>query len=214
MHSARDVPVFTCRKRSQGGEVASQGCKNHWTRRKLQSGFKCWVDTFFKSVSWYILGRRHFWSCKLSTTHCSLLDIYISQKNKVVCSKFGRPISNMSRGQTNQHFDLKIQIYYSHFSSIFCRNCQIQCFLDTVNAISKRLSHIFVSNCNLSTSTLWNSSNSVQKALDFTTPAKNRRKMSIIDLNFQIKKLISLATRHVWNWSSKFTAHSFVFCEM
>ena len=131
-----------------------------------------------------------------------------------MCSKFGRPISNMSRGQTNQLFDLKIQIYYSHFSSIFCRNCQIQCFLDTVNAISKRLSHIFVSNCNLSTSTLWNSSNSVQKALDLTTPAKNRRKMSIIDLNFQTKKLRSLACRLVCDLSSKSTTHSLIFCEM
>ena len=37
--------------------------------RKLQSGFKCWVDSFFKSVSWYILGRRHFWSCKASTQY-------------------------------------------------------------------------------------------------------------------------------------------------
>ena len=127
------------------------------------------------------------------------------------------PISIESRGQINYFVDLKIQIYYSHFSSIFCRNCQIQCFLDTVNAISKKLkclSHVFASNCNLSTSTLWNSSNSVQKALDLTTPAKNRRKMSIIDLNFQIKKLISLASRLVWNWPSKLTTHSLIFCEM
>ena len=131
-----------------------------------------------------------------------------------MCCWFGRPISNESRGQTNQLFNLKIQIHYSHFSSIFCRNCQIQCFLDTVNAISKKLkclSHVFVSNCNLSTSTLWNSSNSVQKALDLTTPAKNRRKMSIIDLNFQIKKLIGLASRLVWNWPYKFTTHTACF---
>ena len=57
----------------------------------------------------------------------------------------------------------------------------------------KRLRHVFASNCNLSTATLSNSSKSVQKA----TPAKNRIKMSIIDLNFQVKKLISLASRHV-----------------
>ena len=67
-------------------------------------------------------------------------------------------------------FYLKIQIYYSHLSSIFCRSCQIQCFLDNVNAISKRLKYlirVFTSNCNSNTSTLWNSSNSVQEALDF-----------------------------------------------
>ena len=34
----------------------------------------------------------------------------------------------------------------------------------------------------------WNSSNSVQKAV----PAKNRRKMSIKDLNVQIKKFMDL----------------------
>ena len=39
-------------------------------------------------------------------------------------------------------------------------------------------------------------------------------KMRIIDLNFQIKKMISLASRHVWNWSFKFTTHSLVFCEI
>ena len=32
---------------------------------------------------------------------------------------FGRSISNESRGQTNQPFDLKIQTYDTHFSSIF-----------------------------------------------------------------------------------------------
>ena len=34
-----------------------------------------------------------------------------------------------------QFFDLKIQIYYSQFSTIFCRICQIQCFLRTDAAI-------------------------------------------------------------------------------
>ena len=36
----------------------------------------------------------------------------------------------------------------------------------------------------------WNSSGSVQKAVDLTIPAKNRRNMAIIDLNFQIKKIM------------------------
>ena len=68
-------------------------------------------------------------------SHCSHLDIYISQKTGSVCSEFVRPISNEPRGQTYQFFDLKIQIYYTHFSSIFCRNCQIYCFLHTVTAV-------------------------------------------------------------------------------
>ena len=37
-------------------------------------------------------------------------------------------------------------------------------------------------------STHWNSSNSVQKTVDLTNSAKNRRKMRIINVNFQIKK--------------------------
>jgi hypothetical protein len=38
-----------------------------------------------------------------------------------------------------------------------------------------------------------NSSNSVQKEVDLTTPAKNRWKMSLRNLNFQTKKFILLA---------------------
>ena len=77
----------------------------------------------------------------------------ISQKIEIK-----RPISNHSTGQRyHDFFDLIIQIYCTHFSSTFCRNCQIQCFLHTVNAISKRLkclSHVFASNCNLNSSTI------------------------------------------------------------
>ena len=59
-----------------------------------------------------------------------------------------------------------------------------------------------------------NSINSVQKALDLTTPAKNRRKMRIIELDFQINKLIGFACRVVRNWPSKSTTQSLIFCEM
>ena len=113
---------------------------------------------------------------------------------------------------------VKIQIYYTQFSSFFAGIVKSIAFWTLSIQIKKRLkglSLFFASNCNLSTATLSNSSNSVHKALDLTTPAKNRRKMStIIDLNFQVKTLISLASRQVWNWSSKFTTHSLVFCEM
>jgi hypothetical protein len=43
----------------------------------------------------------------------------------------------------------------------------------------------------------WNSSDSVQKAVDLTIPAKNRRKMRIIYLNFEIKKFMDSACRLV-----------------
>ena len=52
-------------------------------------------------------------------THCSCLNIHISQKNRALRSWFGRPISKNSTGQSYQFFYLKIHIYYSHFPSIF-----------------------------------------------------------------------------------------------
>ena len=117
------------------------------------------------SVSTNLMFSQSFFmhQCCNTKAHCSLLDIYLSQK-KTVCSKFGTPISNVSRGQTNQLFNLKIQIYYINFSSIFCSSCQIKCFLHTVAAISKSW-HTWIAfwckNHNLDMSTLWNISNSV-----------------------------------------------------
>ena len=71
-----------------------------------------------------------------------------------------------------------------------------------------------MSNHNSNISTPWNSSDNVQKAVDLTTPAKNRRNMSIKDLNFQIKKFMDLACRLFWNWPSKSTTQCLNFCEM
>ena len=81
-------------------------------------------------------------------------------------------------------------LLYSFFS-IFCRSCQIQCFLHTVAAIlrwSIHLSHIFASNHN-KIFPLFGIAvcDSVQKALDLTNPARNRIKLSIIDLSFRQK---------------------------
>ena len=93
----------------------------------------------------------------------------------------------------------------------------IVCFLHAVAAISKRWKswcHVFASNHNSNISTHGNSNDNVQNAVDLTIPAKNRRKMSIIDLNFQIKKFIDSACRLVWNWPSKSTTQSLIFCEM
>ena len=60
----------------------------------------------------------------------------------------------------------------------------------------------------------WNSSDCVIKAVDLTTPAKNRRKMNVIDLNFNIKKFMILACRLVWNLPSKSPSQSLIFREM
>ena len=64
-----------------------------------------WVRTYFyvliqDSVDYTHFGHLHF------------------TKNKAVFSWFGRPISNDSKGQTNQTWKLSFIFY-------FCRNCQI-----------------------------------------------------------------------------------------
>ena len=77
---------------------------------------------------------------------CSYLDICISQKIRLCIVDL-----ELTKGQRYQYFDLKIQIYYSHFSS----------FLHAVDAIPKRVKYmscIFPSNCN---SNILNSSSSV-----------------------------------------------------
>ena len=128
-----------------------------------------------------------------------------------------RPISIKPTGQDYEYFYLKIHIYYTHFPSISCRSCQIHCFLHTVAAISMSW-HVWVAlwwkNVTPTYLPFWNSSNSVQKAVDLTNPAKNRRKRGIIDMNFQIKKFVILACRLVWNWPSKSPFQSLIICEM
>ena len=59
-----------------------------------------------------------------------------------------------------------------------------------------------------------NSIDSVQKALDLTIPAKNRRKTSTIDLNFQIKKFIDSPAGWFDKWPSKSATQSLIFSEM
>ena len=76
--------------------------------------------------------------------------------------------------------DLKIQIYYCHFSLIYLQELSNpmllrQCVNATLKGL-KYLMHVFASNCNLNMSTLWYSSNSVQKALDLTIPCKIEEK--------------------------------------
>jgi hypothetical protein len=53
-------------------------------------------------------------------------------------------------------------------------------------------------------STHWNSSNSMQKAVNLTTPAKKQKENEyIIDMNFRIRKIIILTFWLVLNWPSK-----------
>ena len=84
-------------------------------------------------------------------------------------------------------------------------NCQIHGFLNTVIAVPMSWNIWVVIWCRSMTS--WfqlflNSSNSLQKAVALTIPAKNRRKINKIDLYFQIKKFICLQTVVSTQWSS------------
>ena len=152
-------------------------------------------------------GRRKVWKMGVSVLfggpHCSYLNIYISWKISLC-------LINLE-DQVQVNFLTKPIIFFIwKFKSIilifalFFAHCW--CYFQKVES--------FESNCNSSISTLGNSINSVQKALDLTTPAKNRRNMRIIYLDFRINKLIGFACRVVWNWPFKSTTQSLIFCEM
>ena len=70
----------------------------------------------------------------------------------------------------------------------------------------------FVSNWNSKFSTLLNSKHSVQKAVDLTTPGKNRDKMSGKKWHFQIKKIIVFFRKLTWTWQLTSTTHSLPQC--
>ena len=167
-----------------------------------------------------LLEGCRFWQInyQLSPAHYSYLDIYISQKIRFcVVDLEGKFQTNLQAKLLNFLVWKFRSIICTHFSSIFCRSCQIQCFLHTVAAIlrwSIHVSRIYASNHNWNISTLWNSSDSVEKTLNLTNPTKNRRKLSIIDLNFQTKKLRSLACGFIWNLPSKSTTQNLIFSWM
>ena len=103
--------------------------------------------------------------------------------------------------------------------SMCLRQCKIAGLLFCFHFLSFELSGLqFDAKLRLKYFSLYRiASSSVQKVAVLTTPAKNRRKMSIyssvIDLDFQIKKFISLVCKLVWNWPSKLNKHSIIFCE-
>ena len=152
---------------------------------------------------------------QLYNAHCSYLDIYISQKIRLCV------VDLEDKSQTNLQAKLLNFLVWKFKSVILIFFYFLQKLLNSVLfahcAIlwwSIHVSHIFASNRNSNISTLCNSSDRLQKALDLTNPAKNRRKLRITDLNFQTKKLRSLAHRLVWNLPSKSTSNSLIFREM
>ena len=67
---------------------------------------------------------------------------------------------------------------------------------------------VLLSNWNSDISTSRNCRHSVQKAVDLTTPGKNRDKMSGKKWHFQIKKVIPLVRKLTWTWQLTSTTHS------
>ena len=155
-------------------------------------------------------------SVLVTVAHCSYLDIYISQKIKL-CegyfkNKFHTRVQASIMNFLMWKFTSIILIFFLFFAGvvkstafwtllllfqwlvIFKLQFDAKMWLKHFN-----LFEIAVCNC-------------VQKAVDLTTPAKNRRKMSIIYLNFQIKKfMIILACTMVQNHLHK--AWFFVKCK-
>ena len=51
--------------------------------------------------------------------------------------------ANQPTSRIHHFFGLEIQIYYTHFSSIFCRICQIQCFFTRSCCYSKEFTCLY-----------------------------------------------------------------------
>ena len=144
--------------------------------------------------------------------HCNYLDIYISRKIRLCVVDLDGQFQTTLPVKDINLLIWKFRSIILIFLLFFAGNVKSTAFLHTVNAIPKNCN--LTQKCDSDNSTFRNSINSVQKAVNLTTPAKNRRKMRIIDLNFQIKKMISLASKVLWNWPSKSTTQSLIFREM
>ena len=73
---------------------------------------------------------------------------------------------------------------------------------------------VFLSNWHPDISTSRNCRHSVQKAVDLTTPGKNRDKMSGKKWHFQIKKMIVFFRKLTWTWQLTSTTHSLPQCAL
>ena len=117
-------------------------------------------------------------------THCSYLDIYISQNIRLCKGDF--------EGQFQTSLQARIIIFVPEnsyllypFSFYFLHELSNPLLFALVAATPMSW-HVWVAiwwkNVTQTYQPFWNSSNSVQKAVNLTTPAKNRRKMSLRNL--------------------------------
>ena len=97
-----------------------------------------------------------------------------------------------------QLYRLKVSIFWPENSDLsFSFSFYFLLELSKYSAFCTLLKYL---NCNLMQKCVSNNSTLSKKHWIWQLLHENRRKMRLIDLNFQIKRLISLASRLVWNW--------------
>ena len=146
-------------------------------------------------------------------SHCSHLDIYILQKIRLYEGDFEGKFQTSVHASIMNFWSKNSDLLHS-FSFYFLQELSNPLLFAHSHCYFKKIELFESYFCNLNISSHWNSSNSVQKAVDLTTPAKNRRKITIINLNFHIKNFMILVCTLVWNLPSKSPSQSLIFCEM
>ena len=161
-------------------------------------------------IIWYKAEELFLHSLRrILSTHCVYLDIYISRKIRLCV------VGLESQYRSNLLTFWKNSDLLFYFFSVFCRICQIPCFLQTVAAIPKSWCNRIAIWHNYSTQIFqpfWNSINSAFYHWIWQLLQKKENESDISE--FSDKKSINLTCRVVWNWPSKSTTHSLIFCEM
>ena len=125
-------------------EMYSVDC--NWGSREIKRGFfdpqritilsraKRIISTIERRELVLAPRKPHCWT----TLHCSYLDIHISRKIRLCVVDLEGQFQTSLQSKPINFFTWKFRsIICTHFSSIFCRNCQIHCFSHTVATIPK-----------------------------------------------------------------------------
>ena len=126
----------------------------------------------------YILGQKALDTC-CYFAHCSYLEIYISQKIRLCVVDFEGEFQTSLQAETINFLTWKFRSTILSFLIFFARIFKSTAFLHTVTAVPMSWNIgvvIWHKNMTQIDQPFWNSSDSVQKAVDLTIPAKNRRK--------------------------------------
>ena len=130
-------------------------------------------------------------------SHCSHLDIYILQKIRLYEGDFEGKFQTSVHASIMNFWSKNSDLLHS-FSFYFLQELSNPLFFVHCCYYSNDLTCLSCKNVKQ-----FNLFEIAVTAVDLTTPAKNRRKMSVIHLNFQVKKFMILACTLVWNLPSK-----------